>query len=282
MKKALFGPGGNEELFSKQYKSSIDAPEYLHKMGLDAYEYQCGRGVNISEDSARLLGEKAKAYNIELSLHSPYFINLSSREDTRREKNIKYIIDSCRAASFMGATRVVVHCGGLSGLSREEALANTIHNVKDALAALDENGLGHITLCIETMGKINVLGTLEEVIEICNSDGRLLPCIDFGHLNARTHGGLDSIESFSRALDTLIAGIGYDRASRTHVHFSRIEYSGGGEVRHIVFDDKSFGPEPSLISLMAEKKLYPTVICESAGTQAQDALILKKHYNGEL
>ncbi len=278
MKRAIFGPGGNEENFSKQYKSSLDAPEYLKKMGLDAYEYQCGRGINITEEKACELGEKAKEHGIILSLHAPYFINLSSLDEDRVQKNVKYIVDSCKIVKAMGGERVVVHCGGLSGRTREEAFDNTVINLKKALSAMEECGLGDVKLCIETMGKINVLGTLEEVIKICQSDDRLLPCIDFGHLNSRTHGALDNESAFGQALLSLIDGLGYEKASKMHVHFSRIEYGNGGEVRHLTFGNSEFGPSPELIALFAKYKLYPTVICESAGTQAQDALVLKKIY----
>jgi len=278
MKKALFGPAGSEENFIRQYRSTLYMPEYLHSMGLDAFEYQCGRGVNIGEETAYALGEKARQYGIALSVHSPYYINLSSREDIRRTKNINYILQSCAAAKAMGAERIVVHCGGLSGLSREEAMNNTVLNVKDALNALDENGYGNIRLCIETMGKQNVLGDLGEVIEICRQDERLIPCIDFGHLNARTVGGVSDRESFTAVLDELISGLGHQRASIMHVHFSRIEYSSKGEVRHLTFEDDRFGPAPELIGIMYDKALSPTVICESAGTQAQDALTLKQIY----
>ncbi len=40
------------------------------------------------------------------------------------------------------------------------------------------------------MGKIGQLGTLDEVLALCGVDERITPCIDFGHLNARTLGGI--------------------------------------------------------------------------------------------
>ena len=54
-----FGPAGNAESFSARYKSSLDAPAWLAGLGLDCYEYQCGKGVNVGEETARKLGEKA-------------------------------------------------------------------------------------------------------------------------------------------------------------------------------------------------------------------------------
>lgn len=35
-----FGPSGNSDSFYKEgHKSSLEMPEWLHNMGLDAYEY---------------------------------------------------------------------------------------------------------------------------------------------------------------------------------------------------------------------------------------------------
>ena len=102
-----FGPAGNSDSFKAMgYKKTIQVPEYVEKMGLNAYEYQCGRGVRISEEAARELGEEAARRGIALSLHAPYYISLSSLEEEKREGSVDYILQSAKAASAMGATRV--------------------------------------------------------------------------------------------------------------------------------------------------------------------------------
>lgn len=279
MTKALFGPAGMSDEAAKACKSSKRMPKYLAEMGLDCFEYQCGRGVTIGEESARELGREAEKYGIKMSLHSPYYINLSNASAERVEKNLKYITDSARACHFMGGDRVVVHCGGLSGLSREEALKNTAANIKLALEALDGMHLSHIRLCIETMGKINVLGDEDEVIRICGISENLIPCIDFGHLNCRTGGGMSREEDFMRILSKLENALGTERARSFHGHFSKIEYSKGGEVRHLTFEDEVYGPDfDPLGRLLAERGMAPRIICESAGTQDRDALSMKNIY----
>ena len=276
---ALFGPAGNCDSFNLVYKGTVHAPAWLQKLGLDCYEYQCGRGVNLSEDTARSIGAAAAAHGIKMSLHSPYFINLSSREPERVEKSLRYILQSCRAADWMGGDRVVVHCGGLSGMTREEALENTIVNLSLALQQLEEHKLDHVRLCIETMGKLNVLGDADEVFAICKSDARLLPCIDFGHLNARSQGGMNSKEAMCDLLDRMEAAIGAERAAEFHAHFSKIEYSKGGEVKHLTFEDTVYGPEfAPLAEEVLRRGWSPRFICESAGTQAEDALLMKQMY----
>lgn len=278
---ANFGPAGNSESFAAMgYKKTIQVPEYIVRMGLDAYEYQCGRGVRISEEAAREFGQKAREYSVTLSLHSPYYISLSSIEKEKRDGSIEYILQSARAADAMGAQRVVVHSGSCSKISREEALELAKDTLKRAYQALDEQNLGHIHLCPETMGKVNQLGTLEEVLELCLIDERLIPCIDFGHLNARTFGKLNSFKAVKEVFDKMEDKLGASRMRQFHSHFSKIEYTlKGGEKCHLTFADTIYGPQfEPVAEMIVRKNASPTIICESAGTQAEDALTMKQIY----
>ena len=278
---AKFGPAGNSESFAAMgYKKTIQVPEYIVRMGLDAYEYQCGRGVRISEEAAREFGQKAREYSVTLSLHSPYYISLSSIEKEKRDGSIEYILQSARAADAMGAQRVVVHSGSCSKISREEALELAKDTLKRAYQAMDEQNLGHIHLCPETMGKVNQLGTLEEVLDLCLIDERLIPCIDFGHLNARTFGKLNSFEAVKEVFDKMEDKLGTSRMSQFHSHFSKIEYTlKGGEKCHLTFADTVYGPQfEPVAEMIVRKNASPTIICESAGTQAEDALTMKQIY----
>ena len=109
---ALFGPAGASLSFKKMgYKSSLDVPEYIEKMGLDAFEYQCGRGVNIGLEKASQLGALAAEKGIALSLHAPYYISMSSVEEEKRLKSVDYILASASAVKAMGGNRIVVHTG---------------------------------------------------------------------------------------------------------------------------------------------------------------------------
>lgn len=277
----LFGPAGNEKGFSAAgYKDIDSVPEYLTPFGLDAYEFQGGHGIRITEGRARRFGEKCRAAGITLSVHAPYYISMSSAEEEKRKNSIGYIIGAARAASWMGAGHVVVHTGSCGKMTREQALGLSKDTFGKALAALDDEGLGEITICPETMGKINQLGTAEEVVEICRMDDRLLPCIDFGHLNARTFGTLKTRADFEKIFDIIENGLGRDRLLRFHSHFSKIEYTlNGGEKNHLTFADTVFGPDfEPLAELVYKKGCSPTFICESAGTQAEDAAAMKKIY----
>ena len=277
---AIFGPAGSAENFSKLYKSSADMPKYLSELGLDAFEYQCGQGVRVSDSVGAALKANAEKYGITLSLHAPYFISLSSVEPEKRDKSIDYILQSAAAAKKIGAERIVIHSGSCSKISREEALSLAKDTLSRARKAAVEAGFGDIIFCPETMGKFNQLGNLEEVLELCRLDDSFLPTVDFGHLNARTLGKVNSKEAFAGILDSIGNRLGSDRLRRFHSHFSKIEYTeGGGEKRHLTFEDSLYGPDfEPLMELIAKKNLSPTFICESAGTQDIDALAMKRSY----
>lgn len=267
-----FGPAGNAQSFTEAgFKATVDAPRWLHEMGLNAYEYQCGRGVNIGEETARKIAAQAALHDIAMSLHAPYYINLSNRDEERVQKNIGYVLASCQAATWLGADRIVVHTGGVGKQSRTKAFENTKENVRDILNAVEQAGYT-TTICLETMGKQSVIGSAEEIFELVALDDRLLPCIDFGHLNARTCGKCSTEEEFAQVLNLMENTIGTERARVFHSHFSHIEYGPKGEVRHLTFADKQYGPDfAPLAKLIAQRSWTPRFICESAGTQAEDA-----------
>lgn len=279
-----FGVAGNSESFySEGHKASEEAPEWLAGRGLDAFEYQCGNGVRCGENSAVKIRDAAKKSNITMSVHSPYFINLATADEEKRAGSINYILQSAQLAKNLDAERIVVHSGALCKLTRAEALENAKTTLTIARAELIKNGFNNIRLCIETMGKINQLGDLSEVIEMCRLDESFLPCIDFGHLNARTLGQIKSKEDYAKILDDMKNGLTSDQYQNFHSHFSKIEYTSGGEKKHLTFSDMEYGPffEP-LGEVLYERSLTPTIICESSGTQAEDASFMKQAYLSNL
>lgn len=275
-----FGPAGNAESFGTMgYKRMEQVPEYLERFGLNAYEYQCGRGVRLRQDAAERLRVLFAEKNIRVSLHSPYYISLSSKEEEKRDNSVEYILQSARAVDWLGGDRIVVHAGSCAKMTREEATALAKDTLRKAARALDENGLSHIHICPETMGKINQLGNLEEVMELCSVDERFIPCIDFGHLNARTLGGLTQPGGIEDVFTVMENRLGAERMRNFHSHFSKIQYTAGGEKCHLTFADTQYGPDfEPVAELVVKKGCTPTFICESAGTQTEDAAAMQQLY----
>ena len=185
--KIRFGTAGTSDSFAAQGgKTSLDIPEYTAKMGLNAFEYQCGHGVRLGLDKAAKMAALAAPKDILFSVHAPYYISMSSLEEDKRLNSVNYLLQSAAVCRALGGQRVIFHSGSCGKQSREAALEKALDTLRRAQTALDEAGFSDITLCPETMGKIGQLGTLDEVLELCKVDERITPCIDFGHLNART------------------------------------------------------------------------------------------------
>ena len=276
-----FGPGGNCEWFkSEGNKNSAQMPAFLNKIGLTAYEVECGRGVRMNDAVAKELRAEAEKYGITLSIHAPYYISMSSLEEEKRQGSIRYLLESAALAKKIGAKRIIFHSGSCAKISREEATALAVDTLQKAVAAFDAEGYGDLILCPETMGKINQLGSLEEVMTLCGVDERILPTIDFGHLNAREQGLFYTAADYDRVLQTMEDALGRERASKFHAHFSKIEYTVGGEKRHLTFEDTVYGPDfAPLAEVLYKRKAEPIIICESAGTQSKDALEMQALYN---
>ncbi|MDR1669581.1 MAG: TIM barrel protein [Oscillospiraceae bacterium] len=269
-----FGPAGCDEGYTGKV---TDIPAYLRQNGLDAFEAQCGHGVRMSETAAKALRENAERHGIALSVHSPYFISLSNPE--RLEANIGYLRQSALLAGWLGAARVVVHMGAAMGRPRREGMDASARTVRAALDTAKAENWPDVLFCLETMGKINQLGTVDEVLELCGIGENLLPCVDFGHLYARSLGAFDGRGAYGSVLDSLESALGAERARACHIHFSHIAFGKGGESKHQTFADEGGGPDwKALAYLLAERGYRSTVICESRGTQTQDAAALKAVY----
>ena len=270
-----FGIAGLPQNFP--YSSTVDAPKYLIEFGLDIFEYQSGRGVRISKTLADKLLEESKKYNIGLSMHSPYFISLASEDERIQANSIDYIMQTLKASRAIGSDRIVVHMGGIGKGTRQKGMANTKVLVERLLS--QSKDYNDIWICFETMGKINQLGTVDEVLEICAMSDNFLPCIDFGHLNARTLGGIKTKQDYMDIFNAIENKLGNERMRKVHIHFSKIMYTIGGEKMHLTFEDEEYGPNPDLmLEAIIEKKAQPVIICESAGTQDIDAKYMKNRY----
>lgn len=277
----LFGPSGNSELFYQQgHKSSLEMPPWLKEMKLGAYEYSCTRGVRFGRETALKLGAIAKEHNIKLSVHAPYFINLASPDLESIIKSETYIMDTIAAAELIQADRVVLHVGSPGKAERKEAFDRVYRNLYALMEKLNINGT-KVRLCPETMGKKNQIGSLDEILELCLMDTSLIPTIDFGHLHAVNNGALRAKEDFKRIFETILDKLGDKRGRFLHMHYSRIEFTEkGGEKKHWTFDDKQFGPDfEFLAECLVEYKIEGTVIAETAGTMAEDAVKIMRIYD---
>ncbi|OPY25257.1 MAG: endonuclease IV [Methanobacterium sp. PtaU1.Bin242] len=267
-----FGPAGNPPGYRGQ---TPEVCNYIRGRGLEAYEYQATYGVRISKQSALKLRDNSKENNILVSMHAPYYINLSSPKEDVVERSIQRLVQSARAAQWMGAYRIVFHPGFYTEFVPEDAMKKFHLAVNDLTEQLDSLGVSDYTFAPETTGKKSQLGSLEEIIEICRSHENFAPTVDFAHLHARSGGKVKNKDDYGEIFTKLEDELGL---KSLHSHFTHIEFTDKGERRHHILSDDSYGPplEPLLLEII-ERGWDVTLICETPLLD-EDALLMQRNY----
>ena len=275
-----FGPSGNgEQFYNLGLSGAKDSAKYVKDLGLNCFEYSFGRGITLSQKTAEETGNAFLSNGIELSIHAPYFINFATVEEDKEINSYNYVINTLKYAKIMGAKRIVFHPSTQGKLDRQSAVELTHKRLEKLADLIVENNLDDLIVCPETMGKSKQIGTVEEIANFCNIAPFFVPAIDFGHVNSRENGSLNTHQDFLNVLNVTKSIIGEEKLSKLHVHFSKIMYGDKGEIKHLTFDDQTYGPdfEPFAKALKI-LDLEPFIICESAGTQDIDAVKMKQIY----
>jgi deoxyribonuclease-4 len=277
----LFGPAGNPLGFNGK---TVDVCDYIRGLGLDAYEYQATYGVRIKKQSAIKLKKNAQKNDIRVSMHAPYYINLSAQKEDVLERSIDRLVQSARAADWIGAYRIVFHPGFYTKYTPQEALRRCKGAISKLMDDLDSLGIKKFTFAPETTGKRSQLGNLDEIIDICHSFDNFSPTIDFAHLHARGRGCIKGLDDYHRILGKLgdvLEDIG-NKTQPLHCHFTRIEYTDAGERKHHVLNETEYGPPLDLLlESLIECGWYATIICETPFLE-RDALIMQHTYQNLL
>jgi len=276
-----FGPSGNDESFyAEGYTKTLQAFNWVKNKGLDIYEYSLGNGITLKPETAKQLGIEAVKNNIEVSLHAPYFINFANPSMESRQKSIDYVLRSLDLLNLFQGKKCVIHSGSVMKQERSDALKILYAGYDALLENVYQKGLNNFYICPETMGKYSQIGSYQEIIDLCTLDKCLIPTLDFGHINCVMQGGLKTVDDFKRIIEYSFDKLGEYKTKNLHIHFSKIEFSDKGELKHLDMSDEKYGPDfENLARVIKEYDLSPTVICESKGKMATDALILKNIYN---
>jgi deoxyribonuclease-4 len=270
--KLIFGPAGNEELFYRSgFKSTVDSANYITKLGLFAFEYPFTHGIRLNDETAIKIGNSFKKEGVKLSIHAPYYINITSSNPEILEKSEKYLTRSLQMGKLMNADRIIFHPGS----SKKEERKLLLHRSMLFLEKFIDKNLiliNNINLCPETHGKKTSIGDVDEILEICKVHKDIfLPTIDFAHIYAVNGGQLNNEEDFTRVFEKL-------NREKLHIHFSQIEFSDKGEIRHRSLNSGFGPPIDAFLSSLIKNHLEARVIVETPGTQSKDAKILLNRY----
>ena len=271
-----FGPAGKPISFKGPM---VKVPRFLKSIGLDAFEYEAVRGVRISKEQAEILGKEAEKNDIAMSLHAPYFINLSSNKEQTIEKSKQRLIEAAKAAYYMKARVVVFHPGYYLKYTPEEAYIKALNALKRVSEEIEDLGIRNVWLGAETTGKKSELGSLDEVIRFSQEVDLVVPVIDWAHIYARSRGTMiTSIDNVLGIIERIENEVGEKALKPLHTHFSKIIFRDYGEKEHVILSSKEHGPEFEIVcKALLEAGINAVVISESPILE-QDALVMKKIY----
>lgn len=216
----------------------------------------------MKKENAEKLGQNAEQHDIWLSLHGSYFINLIGNKSVA-EASKRRLLACATAAQWMKAHSIVFHPGFYAKRTPRKALDELVKAMNQVVETMKNEGI-RAKLAPETTGRISQLGSLDEVLTICEEVDQTEPVIDWAHIHARTQGGLKNSGDFAKIFDEIEKRLGTNAAKNLHCHFTRMEFSNKGEVRHHVLDETSYGPEfRDFAHVIVESGLKPVIICES-------------------
>lgn len=265
-----FGPAGMP--LALKGKKLPEGISYAAAEGLHAFEVEFVRGVRIRKEDAAEAAKVAKEKDVKLSCHGPYWINCCSPIKEKQLTTMRNIMNSARAAELLGAKIIVFHPGFYQKQSKEVAFNNALSLLKEIEKKMKEEKLSCF-LGLETAGKKNAFGQLDEIIELCKKLKQARPVIDFAHMHATSDDGLKEKEDYEKIFSKIRQELGLEYLKEMHCHFSGIVFSDKGERHHIPIDNSP--PFKPLAELIADKNYVFTIISESPLLD-KDALKMQK------
>ena len=242
-------------------------------------------GVNISTENAVGLGKLAQKFDISLTAHGPYYINLASLEKPKYHASLNRVKNTLIAGHQINATSITFHPAFYQDRPPEKVTAI----VEKALLAIltDEKLLAETNnkpplLSLETTGKPSQWGSLEESLTTADKINQKLgefkvsACIDFAHLHARSNGEFNTRKEFLSIIDLTEKTLGKEALEKLHMHISGINYTEKGERNHLILEESDLNYK-EILQVLKEKNVSGWVVCESPNLE-DDAKLMKEYY----
>jgi len=295
--KPIFGVAGFPPAFFKsEYKKKRENIfAWLRSIDLDWVELQCTYGVKMKDDQALLYKRLADENNIGISLHAPYFITLASNKNEVVKNSKERILQCFALADKINSKRIIFHPGHFTN-NADDSRKTAIKKIVNGLNELKNDVPDGINIFPETAGKRSQIGSVEEILDICEQVSYARPCIDVAHVHGFERGCLKTPESIIDILNIIEKRLGAEYLKQTHFHMYPVEIDNNGEKKHKAFHDRieekqnDFFESPAdryyplaedFITAIKAKDIKPVIICEARDSQEQGARLMSSIYNEE-
>lgn len=255
-------------------KGYVGAFESLKNLGLDGLEAEFVHGVRINTDSVNAVNDAVKS-GFTVTCHGPYYINLNAKEQDKKEASIKRILDTARVAKSMNAYSITYHAAFYMGGDKNTVFDTVAKHTETIMQTLQEED-NDIWIRPETTGKATQWGDLEEIVKLSKMFDKVLPCVDFAHLHARSNGEYNTYDEFCKIFEFIGNELGDIALKNFHAHIAGIEYSAKGEKKHLILEESDMNYK-DLLKAFKDFGVKGVIVCESPNIE-EDAKLLKAFY----
>ncbi len=249
------GPAGVP--LSCKGRTIVEGMDDIISLGLETMEVQTVRMVAPNHfEQYWQAGVLANKTEFEMNIHGPYYSELLGNR-VERGRSLAKIESTLQAARTINARHITLHAGHYGGMSpgsaANEQVANVFAGVVDRVAEIwhddeDEfpvfpwikNGTPS-KIGIETSGRQELWGSLEEVLEVVNHVEGTIPVLNIAHIHARGHGKMRTSEDYGELFDQVRETIG---TKEFYCHFSGVEHRTGNAMHYTQIKKSDLNFEP--------------------------------------
>jgi deoxyribonuclease-4 len=254
--------------------STVHGIRRARELGLDHLEMAWVNGIRMTDRTADAIAAAARAHDISLTAHAPYFINLCGSRDIVARSRAR-LEEAARLGVRCGAQSLCFHAGFYLALPPAEASRRVRIELRRVATAVRRRGHA-IDVRAELTGKATQVGSLEEVLDWSAAVPGVLPCVDFSHRYARDLGRHNRYEDFAATLEAIASRLGRESLDRLHIHISGIQFGPRGERRHEPLRESKFRWK-ELLRALKDLRVAGWVVAESPCME-DDALLLQRTY----
>lgn len=246
----------------------------LKDLNLDGMELEFVHGVRISDENREIVKNAVKD-GFVITSHAPFYINLNSKEQEKIEASVERIVETARVANSAGGFSITFHAAFYMGNSPEIVFDKVVKQFEIITDILKKENI-NIFIRPETTGKGTQWGSLEEIVKISKLFDRVLPCVDFSHIHARTGGEYNTYDEFSKSLEYIGNELGSFAIENFHAHVAGIAYTSKGERHHLNLEESDFNYK-DLLKALKNFGVKGALVCESPNIE-EDAQLMKNYY----
>lgn len=222
--------------------------------------------ISTDYEKLRFIGDVAKELDMTLSVHTPHYMELTD-DGNAGEDSIRWMKWAALMGDALGAGYVATYLG-VYGKDKGESLEIAIENLKKVRNWMKRNKI-RMKIGVETSGWQDVLGSMDEILEICSKVPNTRPVLNFGHIHSREGGSLNTKEDFEAVFDMTkkYARDGY------YAHFTGVEHSAGYERQYTPIKRGDLKFEPLADAILDHD--FDMTIISSSPLIEHDAMYMK-------